>query len=327
LNPIHLYLRTSPAPDRYFPGDHFLISLLKKLFRPKRTSGIDKVFFNLVKGFDELKVSYDINRPFHQIKPGEPVVVLGKGRFALQGYTSKNPVIAGIALMTHPYEWPELCSEYPVARYLQHSGWTRDIYLPYYGGQVCALWPAGIDTAQWSPPLVAEKQYDVLIYKKIMWPDQEASKGLSAAVTAEIESRGLTCREIVYGHYREDQYRDLLKGAQAMVFLCEHESQGFACCEALSMNVPVFAWDQGAWLDPNRTIWREKHPVHATSVPFFDDRCGARFKNIKDFGDGFDHFWKNVRKGSYLPREYVLENLTLKKSAQKMLDIIKSVYP
>ena len=118
---------------------------------------------------------------------------------------------------------------------------------------------------------------------------------------------------------------DMLQQCRAMIFLCEHESQGFACCEALSMNVPVFAWDQGQWLDPNRFMWNDP-VVEATSVPYFDTRCGMTFKDFEDFKNGINQFWKRVGDADFNPREYILENLTLKKSAQRMLDIISGVY-
>jgi glycosyltransferase involved in cell wall biosynthesis len=36
-----------------------------------------------------------------------------------------------------------------------------------------------------------------------------------------------------------------------MVFLCEHETQGFAYQQALSCGVPIIAWDRGGLLqDP-----------------------------------------------------------------------------
>jgi hypothetical protein len=107
-----------------------------------------------------------------------------------------------------------------------------------------------------------------------------------------------------------------------MVYFCEHESQGIALQEAMSMNIPVFAWDQGKWLDPNRFGWGEMD-TPASTVPYFDERCGSKFQDLGAFYEGFEGFWKNVTGDKYAPREYVLENLTLEKSAQRMLDIVK----
>ncbi len=306
MSTIHLYFRTEPAKDRYFKGDRHLIQLIKKLTRRKKTSGVEKVFISLCKGLDQLKVAYDVNLPFKKIKPGEPVVVLGRGKYGLDGYKQSNPVIAGIALVTHPAQWPGLCKEYPVAIYLQHSEWANNIYIPYYGADRCELWPAGIDTEKWSPPGNSNKKFDLLVYNKIMWDKQQTDNELRLPILKKIEQSGLSYREIMYGQYKEAEYHSLLQQCKGMIFLCEHESQGFAICEALSMNVPVFAWDQGFWLDANRFEWGELKPVPASSVPFFSDKCGMRFKDFEDFEKLIDVFWGKIKNGVFSPRDYIL---------------------
>ncbi|MCO5936059.1 glycosyltransferase family 1 protein [Mucilaginibacter sp. RB4R14] len=326
MNRIHLYFRSQPATDRFFPGDRYIIPALRKLIKGNKVSGIEKVFINLCKGFDELSVDYDINLPFKKIQPGEPAVVLGNGRYALQGYHQPNPVIAGIGLMTHPSEWPGLFTDYPVAKYLQHSVWANNVYIPYYGTANCEIWPAGVNTGKWAPSANTTKKYDILVYDKIMWDKDETRKQLKAPILEKLNKLGLSYAEITYGDYKEAKYFDLLQQSKAMIFLCEHESQGFACCEAMATNVPVFAWNKGQWLDPNRFAWGETEPVPASSIPFFDTRCGMQFKNMEGFEASIDQFWHTLTTNGFKPREYILENITLKKSAQKMLDIINSVY-
>lgn len=325
MNKINLYFRKQPTGYKFIPGDRYFINLCRKLFGLKKTSGVEKVFVNLCKGFDLLNIKYNINPHFDKIKPDEPVVVLGVGRYALKGYTKTNPVIAGIGLMTHPSEWPDLFKSYPVARYLQHADWANNIYKPYYGNNNCLTWPAGIDTDKWAPLTNTVKKYDILIYNKIMWDKTSQQKELKQPILNMLTDMGISYQEIDYGSYNEAEYHTLLQQCRAMVFLCEHESQGFACCEALSMNVPVFAWDQGYWLDPNRFAWNDP-VVKATSVPFFDDDCGMRFVDFTDFKNSFGFFWNKVKLGSFNPRKYILNNLTLEKSAEKMIDIIQSVY-
>lgn len=280
---------------------------------------------SLCKGFDLQGIAYDINLPFKKINADEPVVVLGNGRYALAGYSQLNPVIAGIGLMTHPSEWPELCTEYPVFKYLQHSDWANNVYIPYYGADTCQTWPAGIDTDKWAPDKNADKKFDVLVYNKIMWDKPQTNSNLREPLLEKLQQEGLSYTEITYGHYKEDEYHTLLHQSRAMIFLCEHESQGFALCEALSMNIPVIAWEPGFCLDPNRFSWNDP-VIPASSVPFFDDRCGVKFKDYSAFEASFGDFWQKVKKEGFSPREYVLANLTLKKSAERMLEIIKTVY-
>ena len=325
MKKLNVYFREQPLGYKWIPGDRYVISRLKRLFKGKRISGLEKVFINLCKGLDELGVDYVKNRPFKKIQPGEPVIVLGVGKYALKGYDQQNPVIAGIGLASHPAEWPDLFTAYPVAKYLQHSDWAMDIYIPWYEKENCDTWPSGIDTGHWSPIANTEKKVDFLVYSKFLFDREKNSAELKQPILNKLNELSYSYREIVYGHYTETEFHDLLQQCKAMIFLCEHESQGFACCETMAMNVPVFAWDQGFWLDPNRFKWNNP-VVPATSVPFFDERCGMTFKDFDAFEKNIAPFFNKVKNGDFAPREYVLQNLTLKKSAERMLEIVNSVY-
>lgn len=108
-----------------------------------------------------------------------------------------------------------------------------------------------------------------------------------------------------------------------MLFLCEHETQGLAYQQAMSAGLPVLAWNPGQWLDPWRYRYGETF-VPATSVPFFDERCGRTFCGVPDFKDELDQFMDELRSGRYAPREYVLKHLTLSQCAQR-LDILEEM--
>ena len=130
--------------------------------------------------------------------------------------------------------------------------------------------------------------------------------------------------ETKYGNYKSDDYKSWLLKSKAMIFLSEHESQGIAYQEALSSGVPIFAWDQGKLIDENYKIWGDEH-MATSSVPYFDERCGIKFKNIDEFVSKFDLFLEKVDENFFKPREYILENLTLEKSAKLFLEILDSV--
>jgi glycosyltransferase involved in cell wall biosynthesis len=88
-------------------------------------------------------------------------------------------------------------------------------------------------------------------------------------------------------------YKNLLNKSKAMIFLCEHETQGMAYQEALASNVPIIAWDHGWWTDP---VWQaySEIPIPATSVPLFSRECGEKFKMIKDLPKTFEKFWSKL---------------------------------
>ena len=141
MNRLCLYYRPEPERDRWVPGDRFVRPIVRRLLRGQpRPGGLDKVFINLRLGLDRLGLPYIVNLPFRQLHPTDRVAVLGCGRHCLDGYRQPNPIVAGIGLMTHPSEWPTLCTDYPVVRYLQHSAWCDAVYRPYFS-EHCAIWP------------------------------------------------------------------------------------------------------------------------------------------------------------------------------------------
>jgi glycosyltransferase involved in cell wall biosynthesis len=207
-----------------------------------------------------------------------------------------------------------------VAIYLQHSEWAKAVYEPYFGDR-CQIWPVGIDTDAWYPNLLATKRFDFLIYDKIRWQREKMISRLLAPIRSELQRRNLSYREIEYGFYSEEQYKEALHSCRYMIFLCEHESQGIAYLEGLASNVPMLAWDQGWCLDPARWAWGQAE-IPTTSVPYFDARCGLRFINIQEFSQRLTQFLDLERDGTFAPREYVNENLTLEKCSAWFLRIL-----
>lgn len=317
---VCLYYKPVPEGDRWVLCDRYVRQIVRRVVRGRpRIGGVDKVFLNLCKGLDRLKVYYELNERFDRLKPGDRVGILGRGRRCMDGYDRPNPIVAGPALMAHPSEWPTLCEEYPVVRYLQHSEWANNVYKPYFGDR-CRIWPVGIDTDEWSPVL-KKKELDFLIYDKILWDYQQRNGELLEPIKRSLLQRGLSFETLRYGNYSPNEFKSILTRSQAMIFLCEHESQGIAYQEALSSGVPILAWDQGWWLDPNRLKWGETE-VPATSVPYFDERCGLKFKDLSEFESKVDEFITLLKAGVFSPREYILGNLTLEKCSRHYLDIL-----
>ena len=321
MSRICLYYKREPERDRWLLGDRYVRSLLRRLIRGNpRPGGVDKVFINLCLGLDKLGIKYEINLPFDQLKDSDFIGILGRGRNCLKGYNKKNSIVAGIGLMTHPSEWPTLCEDYPVVKYLQHSEWANNIYKPYFGDR-CDIWAVGIDTEAWQENSQVSKTTDFLIYNKIMWNYEITAKTLLQPIYQILNNRNLTFKELRYGSYHSQDYKSALDTCRGMIFLCEHESQGIAYQECLASDVPIMAWDQGLCLDPNRFSWGMPI-IPATSVPYFDERCGVKFKDANEFCNKLDEFTKKLNNHQFTPRNYILENLTLEKSAQHFIEIL-----
>lgn len=320
MSRICLYYVTEPEKDRWIPGDRFLRPAVRRIVRGRpRPGGLDKVFINLCLGLDRLGEKYEVNLPFRKLRPDDRVGVLGRGKHCLAGYSQSNPIVAGIGLMTHPSEWPTLCEQYPVARYLQHSAWCDAVYRPWFGNR-CAIWPVGIDTASWIPSAI-QKTTDFLIYDKIHWDYDARRQDLLSRIESALIEQGLSVESLRYGQYAPTEYKDALTRCRGMIFLSAHESQGIAYQEALATGVPVLAWDPGFVQDPQRFIWNEPE-IPATSVPYFDERCGMRFRDYPDFAKTLPAFLDRLRLGRFNPRDYIVENLTVEKCSRHFVEFL-----
>jgi hypothetical protein len=321
VNRICLYYIREPERDRWIVGDRYVRSIIRRVIRgAPRPGGVDKVFINLCLGLDKLGISYEVNLPFEQLHPSDRVGILGNGLSCLNGYNRPNPIVAGIGLMTHPSQWPNLCDSYPVVKYLQHSHWANEVYKPYFGDR-CNIWPVGIDTDFWQSAPSQNKSVDFLIYNKIRWNYDHWNNELLTGIREYLTQRGLSFEELRYGSYQQQDYQKALSRCRAMIFLCEHESQGLAYQECLASNVPILAWDVGECLDPNRFAWKMPY-IPATSVPYWDKRCGVKFKDITEFPASLEEFLDKLNRQLFAPRDYVLENLTLERCAQHFVEIL-----
>jgi hypothetical protein len=58
----------------------------------------------------------------------------------------------------------------------------------------------------------------------------------------------------------------------------------------------TLAWDQGWCLDPNRFKWGQSD-IPVTGVPFFDERCGVKFKDISEFPERLSEIFGSSSPG------------------------------
>src|SRR5687768_6283740 len=314
------------AEDRWVPGDRFIRAIARSAFRrkPRYASGMQMVVRNFLRGLERRQISYRFN-PLPLLVPrSAPVISFGLGAKGVEGLKRGTPVIAAIGWPLPP-ELPDLCRDHNVRKYLQHSAWVLDLAKAFgtYDPAIFDLWPAGIDTQEW-PELKTEKDVDVLIYDKLYFERTRFEVELLEPVREYLRSRGYSSIEIKYGDYSPAEYRSALSRAKSMLFLSAHESQGLAYQECLSSNVPVIAWNPGVWLDPSHLLYGMP-VVAATSVPFFDRRCGSTFSEFNEFPEKFESFMEGVASGAFAPRQFVVDCLSIEKSTERMLEIHRSV--
>lgn len=314
-----------PESDRWFPLDRYPRRIIRRLLRGKpRPGGQMRVFLNLCAGLERIGIPYRVNDyRYIQQHPEEVACIVGKPP-VLDKIKWKNPILFGASVFSHPYDDLELLKRLPITKILVPGEWMRKMWEPYYGAQVVA-WPVGIDTDRWKPAPTDSKDIDILLYDKIRWEHEHYESKLIAPIQSCLQRQSLKIAVIRYGFYQEEEFYLLLKRSKAMVFLCEHETQGIAYQQALACGVPILAWDRGGyWQDPSYFPHQVQF-ASVSSVPYWDNRCGVKFTDIDEFSTKLTEFLDQVRRQQFTPREYILENLTLEKCAQQYIKILEAV--
>lgn len=120
--------------------------------------------------------------------------------------------------------------------------------------------------------------------------------------------------------YNEKDYLDTLQKSKYGIILDAHESQGFAIEEALSCNVPLLVWN----VKTLNQEYRCNYPhVPATSIGYWDRRCGEFFYEAQELETTFVKFLQNLHY--YKPREFIMENLSLEPCTKNFVSLINSL--
>lgn len=319
--PVNLFYE-EPDPDRWVPFDRHPRRFIRQLLRgPDQPGGAMRVFLNLRSGLDLLGASYRVNDYRHiEANPDELACVIGKPH-VLDKIPPSTPILFGTSIYSHPYDDPDLPRRRPIRQVLVPSPWVRDMFAEVWPGRV-TVWPVGIDTERWKPDATSRPDIDVLIYDKIFWQRDRHERALLAPLLDELRRRSLRVEVLRYGTYREDRLLALSRRVRSMVYLSRHETQGIAAQQMLASGVPLFVWDEGGlWQDPKYAPHQVRFgPV--SSMPYWDYRCGEKFRGATDLGEAFERFWRGVEDGSYAPRQMMLEGFTLTQRARAYLDIV-----
>ncbi len=306
--------------DKFVRGDRYLKRVVRPFWnmvhsRQKKT-GFKVSFENLCQslrlaGFNVRVNEYAVARR----NPRHPVGAVGFPT-VLDNWDLENPALLGPSLYDHPGLAPTLFDDKRFRKYLVLADWMLDLFTPTYGDR-CVQWFAGIDLAQWPDRSADPKSIDFLIYDKIRWDHECLERELLEPIRRHVSEHGYKAHDIRYAFHDHATFKELLARSRAMIFVCEHETQGLAYQEAMASGVPVLAWDRGFWADPLWKRFSDSAPP-ASSVPFFAPDCGERFRSIEEFPAAFDRFLANLP--NYDPREYVRQNLSQERSARIYAD-------
>ncbi|MBD1394716.1 glycosyltransferase [Mucilaginibacter sp. ZB1P21] len=324
--PLNIFYR-EPNPDRWLKFDRYPRQLIRRIIRGRpRPGGVMMVALELLKGLDILKIPYRFNDFKYICKhPNELACIIGKPQL-LFDKKWKNPILFGAGVFSHPKDCPDLFDKYPnVKKILVPGDWMQQMFEKYYGSKV-VTWPVGIDTQKWHQGIkAADKRFDFLIYDKIRWKHNHYNDTLVKPIKDHLSLSGKTFSTIKYGAYTHAELMQKISVSEAVIFLCEHETQGLAYQQILSTNTPILAWDRGGmWQDPSYYPDKVKfEPV--SSVPYWDKRCGVKFTDATNFISGLRTFINKQQNLEFAPRDYILKNLSLEVCAQKYVDIALNV--
>lgn len=246
-------------------------------------------------------------------QPDHPIGVAGYPS-VLDQVRLPNPMIFGPGDPGYPDAAAKLAARPNCRRIIQPCDWFVDYYRPWCGDKMLRC-PIGLDLTELEDASGHAKTIDVLIYDKIRWYRDTRVDAIRERLIRHLDAAGLTHRTLVYGHHTKPVYFDRLRQARTMAFLCEHETQGLACQEAMAMGVPIFAWDEGELVDPLQVPFATPG-LTVSSVPYFDERCGVRF-TLAEMEAAFDRFWAN--RAAFRPRDYIAEALTPRGTADIFL--------
>jgi hypothetical protein len=119
-----------------------------------------------------------------------------------------------------------------------------------------------------------------------------------------------------------------LRRAKYVIWIGRQESQGIALQEAMSMNVPILVWDVnniGQW-DPKgkqKKIFNsfESEYTETTSAYYFDKNCGIKTRDKNSMSNNIMEMEKTW--STYNPRDYIIDNLSLKKQAVEFVNLFE----
>jgi len=229
-----------------------------------------------------------------------------------------NPIIFGHGDLGLPEAAAGIAAREQMRILIQPCDWACAFNRPYCGDKLRAF-PVGVDSSQWHLREMA-KTHDFLVYDKIRWYRGERVPAIRDRLIESLTARGHSVTVVQYGAHRQDQYRRALATSRALLFLCEHETQGIAYQEALAAGVPVLAWDEGELVDPE--LRRYAPNLKVSSVPYFDERCGMRF-TLETFEQIAVQFWAEIER--FRPRDYIDDRLSMQRAGRDYLSLYSSI--
>jgi len=201
--------------------------------------------------------------------------------------------------------------------YIQPSEWCKNVWLnnPLCKNIRVETLPFCVDTNKFNEIKPINERNKVFIYFKRRHPNE------LIILNEFLKKFNIEAKIFDYIHrYDENEYINYLHNSKFGIWLGAHESQGFALEEALSCNVPLLVWNVISMEQEHGSNYNN---IPATTIPYWDKRCGEYFTNPKQLYDIFQKFISNIY--NYKPREYILENLSIDSCNKKFIELVNKI--
>ena len=187
--------------------------------------------------------------------------------------------------------------------------WVKDLQEEFGGlSMVTKPIPFAVDVEKFKPKNQT-KIYDCFVYFKRRHTDD-----LNYIISI-LNKKNLSYKVIVYGKYNEEDYIEILNSSKFGIWIGCHESQGFALEEALSCDVPLLVFNCTSMFqeynEKNEICYKNELGhffLKATSVPYWDERCGLTFTKQEEFIPNLDRLLAEYTK--FHPRDYIEKTLS-----------------
>ena len=204
----------------------------------------------------------------------------------------------------------------PNVTYIQPSDWASQLWAnnPLCKNIKIKPLPFGVDADFFKNDKPINMREKVFIYFK--------SRNPLLLQIVELYLKEKSINYVVFNYntkYNEMDYINYLKNSKYGIWIGRHESQGFALEEALSCDVPLLVLNVQSMNEEYKSGYED---IPGTTIPYWDNRCGEYFYNLRDLNNKFNLFISKLE--TYKPRDYILENLTIEKCEEKLIDIIRN---
>ncbi|RJE78485.1 glycosyltransferase [Paracoccus sp. JM45] len=280
-------------------------------------TGFYTAFRNLRHGLERLGVDVHVNDfSYARKNPNQAIGIAGFPQ-VYNKVRLPNPAVFGPGYVPRPDELDEMTASQNIRIFTQPSEWYCEIWREKLGDRIQPMF-VPIIMSDWPDLSKTSKRHDVIIYDKIRWNRDAMVPRILGRMQERLHMQGLSSVILRYGNHQLGDFKAALSSSRAMIFLCEHETQGLAYQEAMASGIPILAWNEGTLVDP---VEKKLVPngVFAPSVPYFDERCGTTFTE-ESVEASFDQFWAALSQ--FDPRSYVEDNLSVERSAYIYLKLL-----